>query len=95
MLIVGGLLVVLALVTLAYWLKQRGITVRWYEWLLGSLGLILLVFSLQNYFAATREFEPAAPVMFLLVFGLPALVLLVLAVGLPWLRINHKRKVTA
>lgn len=93
--IVFGLALGAALMGLAIWTRTRGITVRWHEWLLGTLGLLLFIFTLQNYLAARAEFEPTAPGMFLLVFGLPALVLLLLAVGLPVLRIYRKRKVAA
>jgi hypothetical protein len=90
-----GILLGLAIMALAFWLRHKGIAVHWYEWLLGVLGLALLLFSLQNYIGSTREFEPIAPGMFLLVFGVPSLVLLLLAVGLPWLRLFRKRKVIA
>ena len=66
-------------------LRMRGRTVflKWFEWALGILGLLLLGFALQNYFASVKELEPTAPGMFLLVFGVPAALLLVISLALP------------
>jgi hypothetical protein len=85
-----GILLGLAIMALAFWLRNKAIAVRWYEWLLGGLGLALLLFSIQNYFAATKEFEPFAPGMFIMVFGLPGTALVLMAVCLSWWR--HFRK---
>ena len=73
--IIIGLVAALLFGAAAYWLKLRNIILRWYEWVLGIAGLALLLFTLQNYYASKAEFEPTAPVMFLVVFGIPALVL--------------------
>lgn len=67
------------------------LSLRWYEWLLGVLGLVLLLFALQNFSASLAEHEPIAPWRFLLFFGTPAIVLLVLSWFLPWQR-HHKVK---
>jgi hypothetical protein len=83
-----GILLGLAAMALVFWMRNKHIALRWYEWLLAVLGLALLFFALQNSVAAAREFEPTAPSMFLLVLGVPALVFLILAVGLPWLRLK-------
>ena len=87
-----GLTLGIALLLLVLWLRSRKIVLTWYEWLLGALGLALLLFSLQNYIASTAELEPMAPGMFLLVFGLPGLVLVLLSIGLPWWRHFRKRR---
>jgi len=81
--VVIGLVVAIVFLVMALWLRTREIALTWYEWLLGALGLVLLLFSLQNFFASAAELEPIAPGMFLLVFGLPALVLLAVAFFLP------------
>ena len=82
--LLSGLLLGIGLVALVLWLRSRGIDVAWYAWLLAVLGIVLLIFTLQNYFASVAEYEPTAPGMFLLVFGIPAVVLLLLAVFLVW-----------
>lgn len=81
-----GLALGAVLLVLVVWLRSRKIAVAWYEWLLGGLGLALVLFALQNYMASVAALEPTAPGMFLLVFGLPGIVLLLLAIFLAWWR---------
>ena len=64
---------------LVMFIRCRNIKVTWYEWLIGIIGLILLLFTIQNAVTATTELEPTASWMFLLVLGLPALILLVVS----------------
>ena len=68
-----------ALAALVLWLRDRNIAVKWYEWLIGVVGLLLLLFTIQNFVTSFAEVEATAPWMFLLVLGLPALILLALA----------------
>jgi len=74
------------LLALVLWLRSRKIVVKWYEWLSGAIGLGLLLFTIQNFVASFAEMEPIAPWMFLLVFGLPAIISLAIACLLPWRR---------
>jgi hypothetical protein len=80
-LIVGG-----GVVGLALWLRSQGVKISWYEWLIGIVGLGLLLFAVQNYIGFTAELEPSAPGLVLLVMGLPALVLIAIAGLLIWKR---------
>lgn len=84
--LIAGLLLGIGLVVLVLWLRSRGIAVSWYEWVIMAIGLVLAIFTLQNYFASVAEYEPIAPGMFLLVFGLPSLVLILISVFLVWFR---------
>ncbi len=59
--------------------RSQSIKATWYEWLTGILGLLLLMFTINNFFGAQAEYEPMAASMFLLVTGLPAIILLVTA----------------
>ena len=61
------------------WMRSKDIKAAWYEWLIGILGLLMLLFVVQNFFASYVEGEPSAAVMFLPVLGLPALILLAVA----------------
>ena len=74
------------LLFLIIWLRGRGVNLAWYEWVLGLLGLALIIFACQNYQASVAEFQPKAPQMFLLIFGLPGFLILALAIFLVWLR---------
>ncbi len=78
---VAGLLLGALVLALALWLRWRGFLVRWYEWLLAGIGLALMIFALQNFWATSAEhWSFGTPLTFLMVFGLPALVLLLLAI---------------
>jgi len=81
-----GLALGSGLIFLIVWLRGRGIKLAWYEWLVGILGITTLLFTIQNYQASVAELEPTAPGMFLVVFGIPAVILLALAVFLVWFR---------
>lgn len=61
---------------LAGYLKGKGSGITWYEWILGLIGIALLLFTIQNYFASYYEFWPKAASMFLLISGLPAVIFL-------------------
>jgi len=76
-----------------YWLAtQSKFKLTWYEWVLGVIGIILILFTIQNYFASVAELEPRAAGFMVLLFGLPGLILLVLAGILAWLK--NRRNVT-
>ncbi len=64
------------LLALVIWLRSQNIALTWYEWLIGAVGLLLVWFTVQNVAGSLSEIEPTATWMFLLVTGLPALILL-------------------
>jgi len=74
-----GLILGASFLGLMMGLRTRKISLTWYEWLIGILGLGLLLFTIQNYFGSLAEIEPKAAYMFLLVTGLPSLILLAIA----------------
>lgn len=74
-----ALILGVGLSALVLWLRNRNIAVKWYEWLIGSVGLLLLLFTIQNFAASLAEYESAAAYLFLLVTGLPSLILLTVA----------------
>lgn len=85
--LVIGLIIGAALIWLVSAMKGKGISMKWYEWIIGIIGLALLLFTVQNYFGSQAELEPTDANMFLLVTGLPALILL----AVTWqLVIRHK-----
>ena len=70
-----------------FWLATNGkVKLTWYEWVLGVLGIILILFAFQNYSASMVELEPKAGNLMLLIFGLPGLILAAVAVVLPFMR---------
>ncbi|AII58866.1 MAG: dehalogenase [Dehalococcoides mccartyi] len=69
-----------ALVLGAAWFSRtKNLNFTWYELVIGVIGLGLLLFTIQNFLGSFIEYEPQAAYTFLLVTGLPALILLVLA----------------
>ena len=85
-LIVGGLLVWLGLA-----LQNQKRQMTWYEWLIGVIGILLLLFTIQNFFGSRAELEPKAANMFLVVTGLPAIILLLVA----WQLWARRKKIAA
>lgn len=77
-----GAIIAGGIVWLVMWLRKNDIAVSWYEWLIGAIGLVLLAFSAQNFWAALAEFETQAPWFYLLIFGLPGLLFLLLSIQL-------------
>ena len=73
-----------------FWLATRSnIKLRWYEWVLAVLAVILILFAIQNYSASQFELEPRAASIMLWMFGLPGLILGIVAGVLAWIR-NRK-----
>ncbi|XUX00746.1 MAG: dehalogenase [Dehalogenimonas sp.] len=83
-----ALIVGAAIIGLAWWLNRQNINVKWYEWLIGLIGVLLLMFSLQNYFGAIEEWQQIPANRWLGYFGVPAILLIALAVSLV---IRHRK----
>jgi len=82
------LLIGAGLVALAWWSRSKHIKIRWYEWLIGFVGVLLLLGAIQNYLASVSEVQQTAANWLLLAFGLPAIILLALS----WqLVVRHKK----
>lgn len=79
---------ILAMLALAVFASKRGITIKWYESVLGAGAIFLILFAVAEYFAALEEFEPLAANALLLIFGLSGVVLGLIAGALVW---NRKR----
>ncbi len=74
-----GLVAGAAVLGLVLWMRGKDISVKWYEWLIGAIGILLLLFTIQNFAGSLAELESTAANMFLLVSGLPAIILLAVA----------------
>lgn len=83
-----GVLVAVAVYAAINWLRSRNIKVDWYEWLIGIVGLILLLIAVQHYFGASSELFSFAAWTGLAIIGVPAIILLVVA----WQLIARKNK---
>ncbi len=83
---IAALVIGAAIATLVFWLRSQDIKVAWYEWLIGAIGLLILLFAIQNFIGAGLEAESDAAGKYLGIVGVPALVLLALAVSMVWRR---------
>ena len=77
--LIAGLIIGAAVLWLVSWLRGRNTQLPWYVWVIGGIGIVLLLLSLQSYFATIAEWEPLAANLSLLVLGLPAIILLAVA----------------
>ncbi len=87
------ILLVALLAGVIFWLYQRKIRVSWYAALLALLGLLLLVFALNNSTNFSAEHESTAAWNTFFVLGLPGIALMLLAAFLVWWREFKKARV--
>ena len=74
------------LTLLTTWLRSRQISVKWWEWLLGALGLLTFLIAIQNFVTGFAELESDAAWLMLAMFGIPAVILLAVPVSRIWRR---------
>ena len=86
-----GLFLAAIIFILILFVRQRNILVRWYEWFIGIIGVGILLFTIQNVKGAIDANWINTQWTFLWVFGIPAVVFLVLAILLTWLRYRKTR----
>jgi len=84
-----GLILSVGLLVLILFLRTRKITVKWYEWLIGAVGLLLLLFTIQNFSGSLAEHEEFAAWTFLWLSGVPSIILICISILLPWRRYSR------
>jgi len=88
--LIVGLIIGALVIGLLVLLNKKNWTLKWYEWVIGAVGIILVLFAFQNFFGFIAENEPAKGAwIFLLIVMVPALILLALACWLPYMRIKN------
>ncbi|ADJ25600.1 reductive dehalogenase anchoring protein [Dehalogenimonas lykanthroporepellens BL-DC-9] len=75
----------------AMWLIQKGLIIKWYDWLLFALGFLSLYGGITHYVGSINEYEPTAGLYGLYLFVGIAIILFALAFQLVWRR-NRKGK---
>lgn len=80
------LIIGLVLGAAIFWLITSDVKLTWYEWVLGVLGVTLILFAIQNYDASQIENEARAAGYMLVLFGLPGLILAAVAGVLSFMR---------
>ena len=81
-----GAIFAVVVTALVFLVIKQGISVRWWEWLIGAVGIALLIFTVQNFLGSFTENEPKAAWMFWLVLGLPSLIILAIPTVLVLMR---------
>ncbi len=84
-LLIGALLGA-GLAILILWLRSQKIILKWYEWLIGAVGVGILFYMIRNVSGSLADNEARAALTFLWLLGVPAIVLLAIAWLLPWRR---------
>jgi len=70
------IILVAALTALVFYVFNKKITVKWWEWVLFALGILLFVFGLQNLFGGLAEGEAKAAWLLFATFGILGLILI-------------------
>ncbi|ACZ62418.1 hypothetical protein [Dehalococcoides mccartyi] len=74
-----GAVVTAGLFGVILWLRKQNIKVSWYEWLIGAMGLGLLLLAVQHFFGAMTEHFSFAAWTGLAIIGIPASILMLVA----------------
>ncbi len=74
-----GIVVGIAMLALAVWMRIKNVSLTWYEWLIGIAGFLLVLFTLQNVLGLFVEVQPQAAWLMIAIIGLPGLILLAVA----------------
>jgi hypothetical protein len=67
---------------LASWARAIKISIKWYVWIFVALAVLMAALTAMDYNILTLAMEPATAGAVLWLFGGPALVLALIAVGL-------------
>ena len=67
----------IGLTLLVMWIRNKKVVVKWYDYLMGIIGLLLLLLAIQHL-AGTLVIEKYTTAAWLgaIIFGLPAIILL-------------------
>jgi hypothetical protein len=79
-----GALIGAGLSILVVWLRSHKIKIGWYQSVIAALGLLLVLFAIENARTSFSEFERIAAAKTLLVFGAPGVLLILLSAALVW-----------
>ena len=71
-----GILIGITVLGLTLWIRGKNVKLTWYEWLLGIVGSLLLLFTIQNFAGLLTEVQSQAAWLMVVMIGLPAIILL-------------------
>ncbi len=61
------------------WIRRSNMKPNIWVWLLGAMGLLLVLMALQHYVGTMEEMLPTAALWGAMIFGIPGLILLAVA----------------
>lgn len=77
-----------------YWLFEQNrkgkIVVYWYQWVLGLMAVISVLFTIENYIGFQKELEPGAANFMVVSLGIPTIFLIALIFLIPKIAKNKK-----
>ncbi len=77
-----------ALVAVGFAFVVKNWKLTWYEWVLAIVGVLLILWSVQNYSTSQLEHEFRAANYFLVMLGVPGLILAAIGLVLPAMRVK-------
>lgn len=81
-----GMIIGAAIVVLIMWLRSKDIAVKWYEYLMGALAILLAIATVDHYFGSLAGYESTAAWFGALIFGISAIIFAAVAFQLVWRR---------
>ena len=81
------IILVAALTLLVVYVFNKKIAVKWWEWVLLALGVLLFVFGLQNLFGGLAEGEAKAAWLLFATFGILGAIL----IAVPAILVQRRR----
>ena len=84
-------LMAIGLLLFFQWARRNNKPIKWYDLLIGIVGLVIFVFAAQNIVTSFSEGVPSAAGWFTLMLGLPSIVL----IGIAMLQIWRRTSTTA
>ncbi len=76
----------------ASWANAKTISIKWYVWIVVVLAVLMATLTAMDYNTLILEMEPVAAGAILWLFGGPALLLALIAVGLVWWQRGNKNQ---
>ncbi|XUX00547.1 MAG: dehalogenase [Dehalogenimonas sp.] len=77
-LLIATSLIAIFMAGLIVLMSKHNMRLTWYEWLIGGMGVILVILAIQHFFGAMSELFPYAAWLGLLIIGLPGVIILTL-----------------
>ena len=82
--LIVGMVLGIAGFGLASWTRTKNISIMWYVWVFIVLAVLFFALTVMDFTALTTEMEPGAAQVILWLYGIPGIVMALIAVGVIW-----------